>query len=42
MVQLRNVEGAMRTASITRVAALIEDRPEESVAMLRNWLAETH
>ncbi len=42
MIQLNNVEGTMRTSSIKRVATLIEDRPEESVAMLRNWLAETN
>jgi flagellar M-ring protein FliF len=42
MVQLSNVEGTMRTSSIKRVAALIEARPEESVAMLRNWLAEAN
>ena len=42
MVQLSNVEGAMRTASIKRVAALVEARPDESVAMLRNWLAEAN
>lgn len=42
MVQLSNVEGTMRTASIKRVAALIEERPDESVAMLRNWLAEAN
>lgn len=42
MVQLNNVEGTMRVASIKRVAALIDERPEESVAMLRNWLAETN
>ena len=39
-VQIANVDGAMRTASIKRVAALIDERPDESVAMLRNWLAE--
>ena len=40
LAQLTNVDGVMRTASIKRVAALVDQRPEESVAMLRNWLAE--
>ncbi len=42
MTLVANVEGAMRTASIKRVAALVEERPEDSVAMLRNWLAEAN
>jgi flagellar M-ring protein FliF len=40
MVQVANVEGAMRMASIRRVSALVDERIEDSVAMLRNWLAE--
>lgn len=42
MVQVANVEGAMRIASIKRVAALVEARPDDSVAMLRSWLAEAN
>lgn len=42
MTQIANVEGEMRTASITRVVALVEERAEDSVAMLRNWLAEAN
>jgi len=41
-MQLANGEGAMRTASIKRIAALVEERPDESVAMLRSWLAEAN
>ncbi len=40
MVHVANVEGEMRMASITRVTTLIEERTEDSVGMLRNWLAE--
>ena len=42
MVRMANVEGEMRMASITRVTTLIEERTDDSVAMLRNWLAETN
>ena len=42
MMQIANVEGEMRTASITRVVTLVEERTEDSVAMLRNWLAEAN
>jgi len=42
MMQVSNVEGVMRTASIKRVATLVDERPEDSVAMLRNWLAEAN
>lgn len=40
MVHIANVEGELRMASITRVAALVDERADDSVAMLRNWLAE--
>ena len=42
MVNVANVEGEMRMASITRVTTLIEERTDDSVAMLRNWLAEAN
>ena len=42
MVRVANVEGEMRMASMKRVAALIEQRTEDSVAMLRNWLTEVN
>ena len=42
MVQVANVEGEMRMASIKRVATLVDERAEDSVAMLRNWLAEAN
>ncbi len=38
MMQVANVEGAMRVASIRRVADLVENRPQESLAVLRGWL----
>jgi hypothetical protein len=42
MVHIANVEGELRMASITRVATLVDERTEASVAMLRNWLTEVN
>jgi len=44
MVQMANVEGAMRMSSLRRVAALVDSRPEDSrpedsLALLRGWIA---
>ncbi len=38
MMQIANVEGAMRVSSIRRVSELVDSHPEESLAMLRNWI----
>ncbi len=38
MVQIANVEGALRVSSIRRVSELVDSHPEESLAMLRNWI----
>ena len=42
MTKVANVDGELRVASITRVANLVEERAEDSLAMLRNWLAEAN
>ncbi len=42
MVHIANVEGELRMASITRVATLVDERADDSVTMLRNWLAEAN
>ncbi|GAC1479108.1 MAG: flagellar basal-body MS-ring/collar protein FliF [Acetobacteraceae bacterium] len=42
MIQMANVDGAMRVSSIRRVATLIERRPEESLALLRSWFTPEH
>jgi flagellar M-ring protein FliF len=39
MVQMANIDGAMRMSSIRKVADLIESRSDESLALLRSWLA---
>lgn len=38
LVQVANIDGAVRVSSIRRVSDLVEKRPEDSLAMLRNWL----
>jgi len=38
LVQLANVVGTMRLASIRRVSELVDSHPEESLAMLRTWI----
>lgn len=42
MTKIANVDGELRVASISRVANLVEERAEDSLAMLRNWLAEAN
>jgi len=39
VVQLANVEGTMRVASIRRVSELVDSHPDESLAMLRSWIS---
>ena len=39
VIQIANVEGTMRVASIRRVSELVDSHPEESLAMLRSWIA---
>ncbi len=38
LVQLANVVGAMRMASIRKVSELVDSHPAESLAMLRSWI----
>jgi len=40
MVMLANVEGQMRASSIRKVGELVERHPEETVNIMRGWLAE--
>ena len=40
MVRLGNIEGALRASSLRNVAELIEKHPEESLAVMRNWMAK--
>ena len=38
MVNIGNVEGAMRASSLRHVAGLVEKNPEESLAVMRSWM----
>ena len=40
MVNVANVEGALRMSSIKRIAGLAEKHPEETVAVMRGWMAQ--
>ncbi len=40
MVRIGNIDGAMRASSLRNVAELIEKHPDESVAVMRNWMAK--
>ena len=39
MVRVGSIDGAMRASSLRGVAELIEKHPEESLAVMRNWMA---
>ena len=40
MVQIGNIEGAIRASSLRHVAGLVEKSPEESLAVMRGWMAK--
>lgn len=40
LISLANVEGAIRMSSLRRVMSLAEKHPEETVAVMRGWLAQ--
>ena len=40
MIRLGNVEGAMRASSLRQVAELVDKHPEESLAVMRGWMAK--
>lgn len=39
VTRMANVEGELRVASLRRVASLVAAHPEESLAMVRSWIA---
>jgi flagellar M-ring protein FliF len=39
MVQMANIDGALRMSSIRRVSDLVDGRAEDSLSLLRSWLA---
>jgi flagellar M-ring protein FliF len=40
MVNIANIEGQMRASSLRKISQLVENHPEESLAIVRRWLAE--
>jgi flagellar M-ring protein FliF len=40
LVNVANIEGQMRASSIRRVVELIERHPEESLTIMRGWMAQ--
>lgn len=38
MINLSNIEGQIKASSLRRVGQLVEQHPEETVAIVRNWL----
>ena len=40
MMNIANIEGQMRASSLRRIAWLVEKHPEETLAIVRGWMAE--
>ena len=40
MLQIAQIDGQLRSSSIRRIAELVERHPDESLAILRNWMHE--
>ena len=40
MVDVSNVEGQLRASSIRRIAELVDQHPEESLAIIRGWMQQ--
>jgi flagellar M-ring protein FliF len=40
MVDVANIEGQMRASSIRRIADMVEKHPDESIAIVRGWMAQ--
>ena len=40
MINIGNIEGAMRASSLRQVVELVEKHPEESLAVMRGWMVK--
>jgi flagellar M-ring protein FliF len=40
MLQIAQIDGQLRASSIRRIAELVERHPDQSLAILRNWMHE--
>jgi len=39
MISVANIEGHMRASSLRRIAEMAERNPEETLAIIRGWMA---
>ena len=40
MVDLANIEGQLRASSLRKLAEMVEKHPDESLSIMRGWLAQ--
>ena len=40
MIQLKSVEGKVRESSIAKLGEIVEQNPDDAVAILRSWIYE--
>jgi flagellar M-ring protein FliF len=40
MVDVLNIEGQMRASSMRRIAEMVEQHPEQSLAIIRGWMQQ--
>jgi flagellar M-ring protein FliF len=40
MIELRSVEGKVRASSLLKLSQIVDDNPDEVVAILRSWIYE--
>ena len=38
MIDVRQIEGKVRASSIKKIGDIVEQHPEETVAIMRNWM----
>jgi len=40
MVNIAQIEGQMRASSLRQIANIVEKHPEETISIMRGWLAQ--
>jgi len=40
MVNIAQIEGQMRASSLRQIASIVEKHPEETISIMRGWLAQ--
>ena len=41
MINMAQVEGRVRASSVNKIGELVDNQPEEALAILRNWLYQS-